>query len=173
MTERETEVQPSSDGRRSVSAWGHRSARSNMSRMMATGKVVKERKKRVGIPDEVIRATVQYILQSNNVQYMAWGTRRIVVDGKKLRFPVLVRKVGGEAMWRNYAKDGTVVRDPFRKVKRTTFMEVVRRLTCADVKQRACIDYKLHALVYENCTTLERIVEDKVVEKKLRSELKK
>lgn len=164
----------SSPGRRGyVSAWEHRSARNNLVRMTTTGTVVKERKRRVGIADDVIRATVQYILQSNNVQYMAWGTRRILADGRKLRFPVLIRKTGAETMWRNYAKDGTVLPMGKAKVKRTTFMEIVSKLTTADVKQRACIDYKLHALVYENCTTLERIVDDKVVEAKVRKELKK
>lgn len=41
------------------------------------------------------------------------------------------------------------------------------------MKQRACIDYKLHALVYEKCAILCRIIDDLVVEKETRKELRK
>lgn len=41
------------------------------------------------------------------------------------------------------------------------------------MKQRVCIDYKLHALVYENCTTLCRIIDDLVVEMDRRNDLRK
>lgn len=63
-------------------------------------------------------------------------------------------------MWQNYEKDESVMPQELRKVKRTTVMEIGGKLTSADIKQRACIYYKLNALVYENCTTTTRIIDD-------------
>lgn len=63
--------------------------------------------------------------------------------------------------------------DRTKKVCRTLFCSIVSRLTKGDIKQSACVDYKLHALAYENVSTLRRIIEDQVREPEDRRKFKK
>lgn len=122
---------------------------------------------------EVVTDAVKFMLDANNVQLMAWGTIRLEIDGRTVRFPQLVRTVTLERIWQAYnAKDGREC-ESGRKLKRTTFISILRKITTADTKQRACVDYKLHALVYENASTLKRIIEDTVPVEKTRKELTK
>lgn len=100
------------------SDWNMRRARKDLASMMVRGNIGKPRKARIGIQDGVLRLTVRYILQSNNVQYMALGTRRTTVNGMKLRFPNLVRKVSSKTMWRNYVQDTAMIPDFMQKVKK-------------------------------------------------------
>lgn len=58
-------------------------------------------------------------------------------------------------------------------MKRTTFTSIMSVLTTGDVKQRACVDYKLHALVYENASVLRRVIEDHISVIETRKKLKK
>lgn len=58
-------------------------------------------------------------------------------------------------------------------MKRTTFTSILSKITTVYSKQRACVDYKLNALVYENASTLKRIIEDSVDIEKMRKELLK
>lgn len=51
-------------------------------------------------------------------------------------------------------------------------MEIVRRLKKGDGKHRACIDYKIHALIYENSSNLLKNIEENVVDKEKRTDLK-
>lgn len=113
--------------------------------------------------EESIWETVRFMLSANNVQLMAWGTTRLNIRGRNLWFPQLVRKVTLERILQKYDGDtnfcGGTER---RKMKRTTFRSILSRLITADMKQRACVDYKLNALVYENACVLKIIVNDKV-----------
>lgn len=59
-----------------------------------------------------------------------------------------------------------------RKVGRKLFCAIVGKPLSGDVKQRACVDYKLHALVYENNERLRRIIDNHVNDRNRRTELK-
>lgn len=128
---------------------------------------------RKSFDDQSIEETLKYVLSDMNVQLMSWGTTRIKVNGEKKRFQHLVRKVGIEVMWRNYGRESQLFSANTKKVGRTLFCSIVSRLTKGDIKQRACVDYKLHALEYENVSTINRIIEDHVREMKDRRQLKK
>lgn len=116
---------------------------------------------------------MKFILNSTNAQLMSWGTKKIIVDGETTRFPVIVRKVCGEKMWEKYNDTSTVLGPSVKKMKRTAVKEIVSILTKGDEKQRACVDYKLHSLVYENATVLKRIIDDHVVVIETRKNFKK
>lgn len=81
-----------------------------------------------------------------------------------------------ELIWQTYNKDSPHSEEVVgvkRKLKRTTFTSIMSRLTTSDMKQRACVDYNLHALVYENGSILKRIIDDNIEVCKLRKELNK
>lgn len=111
---------------------------------------------------ENIRETLKYVLQANNVQLMAWGTRRIRVNGEHKRFLLLVRKTCIHKMWLQCKAGKNILPDGMKKLKRTLFANIVSALTKGYLKQCAYIYYKLHALVYENSCTIMRIIEDHV-----------
>lgn len=158
------------DGR---SVWKHWSARKDMKLLMDTGTTGKEKKSRKHFEDDTLHETVRYILQSNNIQLLSWGTRRLYVDGQRRQFPVLVRKASIDVMWRNYARDRCNYPAAVKKVRRTLFCDIASKLTRGDVKQRDCIEYKLHGLVYENAKLLRRIVDDHVLNSSTRKQLTK
>lgn len=64
-------------------------------------------------------------------------------------------------MWRKYAKEETLIPDT-RKHMRTLFIDVVKSITKGDVKIRACVDYILNALAFENFANLRNVVERKI-----------
>lgn len=78
-----------------------------------------------------------------------------------------------QRLWEMYDADKRRTANEGRKLKRTTFTSILSKITTADTKQRACVDYKLHALVYENASTLKRIIEDNVEVQTIRKELVK
>lgn len=102
-----------------VTRWVHWRARNDMVRMTVKGTVNQMKKVRKVFDDESIERTLKYILSDMNVQLMSWGTTRIKVNGKKMRFPHLVKKVGIEVMWRNYGRDSQFFSDKTKKVGRT------------------------------------------------------
>lgn len=155
-----------------ISMWRHWHSRKDMAVMMQCGKVGQERKNRKCFEDQTLRETVRYILQGNNVQLLSWGTRKMFVNGQRRQFPVLVRRSSVDVMWRNYARERSRFPSGVKKVRRTVFCDIASKLTRGDTKQRACIDYKLHALVYQNINTLGRIIENHVRECDKRKELK-
>lgn len=116
---------------------------------------------------------MKFILNGTNAQLLSWGTKRLVVDGETSRFPVIVRKMCQEKIWEQYSDSSTVLGPSVKKLKRTAFKKILSLLTKGDEKQRACVDYKLHALVYENASLLKRIIDDHVVVVETRKELKK
>lgn len=63
-----------------------------------------------------------------------------------------------EIIWQAYNAKCTGEGEGRRNMKRTTFTSIISKITTADTKQRACVDYKLHALVYENASNLKRII---------------
>lgn len=148
-------------------------ARVDMKNIETYGGVVQRTKYRKYFQDDKLKYTLRFIFMSTNVQLMAWGTRRIKCNGEYKRFPLMMRKMSTEAMWRRYAVDSTMFPEGVSKVKRTVFIDIVNTLTKADINQRACIDYKLHGLVYENVNILRRIIEEQVGESEKRRQLKK
>lgn len=144
-----------------------------MQKLFHEGTVVKGKRSCKHFEDDTIRETVRYILQSNNIQLLSWGTRRLYVDGQRRQFPVLVRKASIDVMWRNYTREKFSYPSGVKKLIPTLFCDIVTKLTRGDVKQRACIDYKLHGLVYENVKMLRRIVDDHVRDCNKRKELKR
>lgn len=156
-----------------VSRWIHWRSRNDMLSMISKGDLSTVRKVRRSFDDNSIRETLMYILNDNNVHLLSWGTKRMKVNGEKLRFLHLVRKVGIEVMWRNYRKENGEFSEGTKKVGRTLFCDIVSRITKRNIKQRACVDYKLHALVYENTSTLKQIIDDQVRDSEQRKQLKK
>lgn len=157
----------------SASKYVHCRARLDMKMMEEHGAVSKRRKSRKVFDDETLKNTLRFIFMSANMQLMAWGTRRIKINGEYKIFTLMMREISNEAMWRRYAMDSVVFPDGVSKVKRTVFIDIVRTLMKANISQLACIDYKLHALVYENSCTLQRIIEEQVRRTEERRILKK
>lgn len=155
------------------SRWRHWYARRDMRHIIDTGNLKPGRKVKMCFTEETLRETVRYILQTNNVQLLSWGTRRLYIHGERRQFPVLVRKVGMEVMWRCYERDKTGYPPTLKKVGRTLFCDIVYKLTKGDVKQRDFVDYKLHGLVYENTDIIKRIIDDHVRDVEKRKQLKK
>lgn len=75
-------------------------------------------------------------------------------------------------MWRKYSTCTKSFPEGMRNLKRSNFHQIATALTKDDLKQKACVDYKIHALVYENETILKRIIEDQVRDNEVRKELK-
>lgn len=172
IVERQTE-RVEGDVMMGLSEWSHWNSRKMMKCVLADGgpRPLKESRKYFG--QDTLRETVRYVLQSTNVHLLSWGTRRLLVNGVPTRFPVLVRKVSVNVMWRNYSSSECAYPSDVKKVRRTFFCLIVKKLTRGDVKQRASIDYKLHGLVYENAATLRRLIDDHARQKEERRELKK
>lgn len=76
-----------------------------------------------------------------------------------------------QVICRKYVADTVTLPAGMRKLKRFAFVDIVKTLKKGDVQQRACVNYKLHALVYENSSSLKRIIGDRVREKTDREEL--
>lgn len=125
------------------------------------------------LEDEVITRALRFLFTSNNIQLMAWGTKRLKIRGGNRRFPMLVRKACIEKIWRVYKEHSLTGNDSGKSMSRTTFTTIVSTLTTGDIEQRACVDYKLHVLVYENPSTLKKIIEDQITVIDKRKELKK
>lgn len=157
----------------SRSMWRHWCARRDMRNILQTGKLEPARNVRTCFEEYTLQETVRYILQGNNVQLLSWGTRRLFIHGERRQFPLFVRKVGIEVLWRFYAKDKAGFPTIVKKVGRTLFCEIVSELTKGDVKQRACVDCKLHNLVYENSDIIKRIIDNNVRDIKKRKQLRK
>lgn len=157
----------------SVSKWRHWNSRKDMNVLMESGELGLERRSRKHFEDETLRETVRYILQSNNVQLMSWGTRRLCINGARTQFPVLVRRSSVDVIWRNYARERCSYPSGVKKVGRTLLCDIASKITRGETKQRACIDYKLHALFYQNGNLIRRIIDDQVRTTVTRKELKK
>lgn len=145
-----------------VSRWSHWNARKVMKDLMKTGELTREKRSRKHFEDDTLIETVWYILHSNNVQLMSWGTRQLYINGCRTQFPVLVRRCSVDVMWRNYARDRDSYPNGVKKVRRTLFCDIASKITRGDTKKRACKDYKLHALFYQNSNLLRTIIYDHV-----------
>lgn len=62
------------------SVWKNWSSRKDMQVLMDTGTIGKGKKSRKHFEDDTLCDTVRYILRSNNIQLLSWGTRRLHVD---------------------------------------------------------------------------------------------
>lgn len=156
-----------------VSKYSQERGSKDMIQLLQDEKIEKRVKKRRMFDEESIQRTIEFILHLDYVQLMSWGTKRIKVRGKYVRFLSLTRKMSCEVLWRRYCGERIVFSGSLRKLKRSKFTQICTALTNYDIKQRAYVYYKLHALVYENATMLKRIIEDQVREKVKRVELKK
>lgn len=120
--------------------WKHWNARKDLQVIIHTGNIRSGKWSPRHFENETLRETVRYILQSNNIQLLSWGTRRLFVEGEQSQFPFLVRKASVDVMWRIYAKDRCSYPTGIKKVRRTLFCDIVSKITHGDTKQRACID---------------------------------
>lgn len=111
-----------------------------MIQLLQDGKICKVSRNRRMFDQEIIRRTVHYILHSDHVQQLSWGTKRLKVRGQYTRFPSLKRKFSCEVLWRKYSDNNKSFPDGMRKIKRSKFIEITAAVTKDDVKQRACVD---------------------------------
>lgn len=156
-----------------ISRLEHWRGRRDMRTILAEGALHEASKHRKRFDEDSLTETVRFILSSNNIHMLSWGVRRVLIGGERIQFPTLVRKTAMETLWRIYARKSMKLPRNVRKVGRTVFCGIVSKLTRGDVKQRACVDYKLHALVYENTERLKRIIDDNVREYDERKKLKR
>lgn len=117
-----------------ITRWVHWRARNDMVRMTVKGSVNPAKNVQKVFDDNWILETLKYILIDMNCQPMSWGTTHIKINGEKEIFPLLVRKVEIEVMWRNYSSDEHAFADGTKKVGRTLFCRIVSRITKGDIK---------------------------------------
>ena len=129
--------------------------------LLRTGSIATKRNGRKYFSDVEIKKCVQFIFRSDNTQNLSWGTRRVRCNGKYEKIPCVLRKMSIISLWRKYnnePEDSYVV----RKVGRTMFCDIVKTLTKTEVRQKACIDYILCALVYDNVEVCQNIIDGMV-----------
>lgn len=54
-----------------------------MNLVMDTGKITACKRSRKHFEYDTLREPVRYILLSNNIQLLPWGTRRLMIDGDR------------------------------------------------------------------------------------------
>ena len=57
------------------------------------------------VEGRVIKYALSYVFRSEHVQILSWGTKRIMHDGKWVRFPAVERKMSLEHLWRTYENE--------------------------------------------------------------------
>lgn len=109
---------------------------------------------------EILQA-VKFMLRSDNVQRMSWGTKCIRLDGVTKKIPAVHRRMSAESIWRRYCKEPTLVENT-RKLGCSSFKNVLRLITKGEVRIHSCIDYILNGLIYENFCNVKEMVKSKV-----------
>ena len=117
--------------------------------------MVKHGRKNFG--DDVIEGAVRFILRADNFQRMSWGTRCVRCNGKYIRFPAIMKKMTSQSFWRKYNEDHQIPEN-VKPIGRTLFMYLVSLITKAEIRERACVDYMLSTLLYENVEVLRLLV---------------
>lgn len=111
------------------SPWKIMRSRNEMIRLLSKCTISETRKPRLVLSDASLARTVRYILKSNHVQQMVWGMRRIIIFPEEVRFPLLVKKIWAEAIWRKYGRAEGETSNGLKMMFGTTFMEILRQLT--------------------------------------------
>jgi hypothetical protein len=106
--------------------------------------------------EEVVSGAIKWILSFDNVAYLSWGTKRIILDGKVHDVPSILRRRTVQLIYDSYlaSRDGT---PPLPK---STFYRVCTILTHGEVRTRQAVDYVTGSLINDNFNVLERIINE-------------
>jgi hypothetical protein len=124
--------------------------------LLAEGKSIKEEvRQRVNYDKATVYCAVRFVLNESNVQRVSWGTNTILLDGKQIDFPRLIRKKLVEYMLRDYMEYFPM---KYSRIGNTSFKKVVKALTTQDQKARKAIDYVSGRLMYDNFDLIRKIL---------------
>ena len=102
---------------------------------------------------------VAFILSNENVSFLSWGTKRIMLDGVVTNFPAITRKKSRSQMFAKYLIDNTVKTQTRIPINRTNFLKLASALTHKDQKLRRAVDYVTGFLVNDNFSTIQRLID--------------
>ena len=102
---------------------------------------------------------VAFILSNENVSFLSWGTKRIMLDGVVTHFPAITRKKSRSQMFAKYLIDNTVKTQTRIPINRTNFLKLASALTHKDQKLRRAVDYVTGFLVNDNFSTIQRLID--------------
>ena len=105
-----------------------------------------------------VEDAVSFLLSPRYVGYLSWGTRYLVIDGRKHCFPRLSRRLVPKRIWEEY--DAWRLEAGKKGISRASFLSVVKELTCDKVRLIRAVDYVTGILIDDNFNILQRIVVD-------------
>lgn len=113
--------------------------------------------------DYKIISALYFIFSIEECQLLSLGSIPIIREGNWVPFPVILRNMYTENLWRRYgAEDIDRGGNTDNILGRTMFTNAISAFTRAEKKRKYCVDYVLASLVYKNVANIVRIVEGKV-----------
>ena len=106
--------------------------------------------------DETIRLLVEFLISSENAQFLSWATKRVWCDDEFTEIPAVSRLKTIRSMFFDYERT-------FPEEKRVSwqpFHKIARAITGKQIKSSVAVDYHKVELINENKARQERLIKD-------------
>lgn len=120
-----------------------------------------------------VDAAIAFILSSENVSYLSWGAKKVVVDGKAHILPSITRKRAVKHIYDAYVEADRTSYTETGTISRAAFYRVVAVLTAGRVELRRAIDYVTGFLVNDCFAVMDRIAQDFIANGEIREQFLK
>lgn len=104
--------------------------------LVATGGLKTDPKRRTHFSDLVLLRMLSFLLRTDNVLLLSWGTNRVEYGGSVHRFPAVIRNTSADGLWSCFNDDEMGIGNNVRLVGRTVFRSIVEYLIKAKIELR-------------------------------------
>lgn len=105
-----------------------------------------------------IERYVRFILNDANVQRISWETKPVLIDGKSVNFPKLVRKKLIAYMFCDYIHKYP---ESENRLLESSVIKNAQGITSHEQKARDVVDYVSGIFLYDNFIMLQKIIDAK------------
>ncbi len=113
------------------------------------------------VSNPTINECVRFIYCPRNRDIMASGSKKVMLsDGKSIVLPQVKRRTSRNELYEDYCrmKRESTSSASIPLLKKSSFFNVIGRLTSGQAQMTKCVDYCLGVLIHENVKKLERVV---------------
>lgn len=108
----------------------------------------------------VVKEAVSFILSTENVSYLSWGTKTLKINGTRHKIPAIIRKKTRMSMYNLYQNKYNTIGNNSKRLGHTSFFKIAKALTAGDSQMRRAVDYVTGFLINDSFDVIKQIIGD-------------
>ena len=146
--------------------------RRDFERLAAGREIVAVKHSRTRFSKASVTAAIKFILQSDNIVTLSWGTRKLRLNGQDVNFPCIMRRRRRSHIVASYVRSVSSLPSS-NKLGTNSMFKLVNLLTTKELKRKSAVDYVYGILVLDATALLRKMIRNEIGDEVLRRDLLK